>query len=215
MMSELDFVLDTKAIGDDGTIEGLAVGYGNVDHGGDQVMPGAITKSLEGRKSLPMLLYHDQKRPAGAWHSWEETSEGLLVKGRFAMGAMTGKEAYSLAKDGALGGLSMGYKTIRHRMERKARQLLEVALHEISLVTIPMNDRTRIIDVKDIGDLRDRLAAGERLTEREWEGLLRKSFDLSNAEAERAVRLNLKGGQGAPDDTANDDARAYFEGLRA
>lgn len=213
-MNELDFELDTKSITDDGLIEGLAVGYGNVDHGGDQVMPGAITASLEGRKSLPMLLYHDQKRPAGAWTSWQETAEGLLVKGRFAMSAPTGKEAYGLAKDGALGGLSMGFKTIRQRLEGKTRQLLEAALHEISLVTIPMNDRTRIISVKDIGDLRDRLAAGDRLTEREWEGLLKKSFELSNAEAERAVRLNLKG-RGELGGTANDDARDFYEALRA
>ncbi|SFK44390.1 hypothetical protein SAMN03159338_4267 [Sphingomonas sp. NFR04] len=214
-MNELDFELDTKSIGDDGTVEGLAIGYGNVDHGGDQVMPGAITASLAGRKSLPMLLYHDQKRPAGVWNSWQETSEGLLVKGKFAMSSPTGKEAYGLTKDGAIGGLSMGFKTLKQRMEAKTRQLIEVALHEISLVTIPMNDRARVISVKDIGDLRDRLAAGERLTEREWEGLLKKSFDLSNAEAERAVRLNLKGGQGEPGGTASDQARSFFEALRS
>ena len=213
-MNELDFELDTKAIGDDGTIEGLAVGYGNVDHGGDQVMPGAISASLIGKKSLPMLLFHDQRRPAGVWNQWQETGEGLLVKGRFSMSTQTGKEAHALAKDGALGGLSMGFRTLKQRMEGKARQLLELALHEISLVTVPMNDRTRVISVKDIGDLRDRLAAGDRLTEREMEGLLRKSFDLSNAEAERAVRLHFKGGQGDPDATASDEVRAFYEALR-
>ncbi|WP_066723553.1 HK97 family phage prohead protease [Sphingomonas pituitosa] len=214
-MNELDFELDTKSIADDGTVEGLAIGYGNIDHGGDQVMPGAFSASLAGRKSLPMLLYHDQRRPAGVWNSWQETSDGLLVKGRFAMSTPTGKEAYGLTKDGAIGGLSMGFKTLKQRMEAKTRQLLQGVLHEISLVTIPMNDRTRVISVKDIGDLRDRLAAGERLTEREWEGLLKKSFDLSNAEAERAVRLNLKGGQGEPGGTASDQARSFFEALRS
>ena len=214
-MNELDFELDTKSITDDGSIEGLAVGYGNVDHGGDQVMPGAITASLLGRKSLPMLLYHDQKRPAGVWNSWQETSDGLLVKGRFAMSTPTGKEAHGLTKDGAIGGLSMGFKTLKQRMEAKTRQILEAALHEISLVTIPMNDRTRVISVKDIGDFRDRLAAGDRLTEREWEGLLKKGFDLSNAEAERAVRLNFKGGQGEPDDTATEQLRAFYRGLNS
>jgi len=213
-MNELDFELDLKSLNDDGEIEGLAVGYGNIDHGGDIVMPGAIAASVTGRKSLPMLLYHDQKRPVGAWTSFTETGEGLLVKGRFSPTA-AGKDAREDARSGALSGLSMGFKTLKHRMEGKARQLLEVALHEISLVTIPMNDRTRVISVKDIGDLRDRLAAGERLTEREWEGLLKKSFDLSNAEAERAVRLNLKGGQGAPDDTASDEMRGFLEALRA
>lgn len=213
-MNELDFALDVKSIDDAGIIEGLAVGYGNLDHGGDVVAPGAITASMAGRKSLPMLLYHDQKRPIGVWTEFKEVGEGLLVKGRFD-DTQEGADARARARSGSLGGLSMGFKTLKHKMEGKARHLLEVALHEISLVTIPMNDRTRVISVKDIGDLRDRLAAGDRLTEREWEGLLKKSFELSNAEAERAVRLNFKGGQGEPDNAAMADAVAYFEALRS
>jgi HK97 family phage prohead protease len=209
-MNELDFALDTKSIDDEGNIEGLAVGYGDVDHGGDIVMPGAI--NLGGRKSIPMLLFHDQKRPAGVWNSFIETSEGLLVKGRFSMSTPGGREAHGLTKDGALQGLSMGFKTLRHRIEAKARKLLEVMLHEVSLVTIPMHDRTRVLSVKEIGDFKDRLAAGERLTEREWESLLKKSFDLSNAEAERAVRLNLKG-QGDPGSKAKE--ADFWSALRA
>lgn len=210
-MDELDFALDVKSIDDDGSIEGLAVGYGNLDHGGDIVMPGAIAGTLASKKSLPMLLYHDQRRPVGVWHTLTEVSDGLLVKGRFSA-TSAGKEAREDAKCGALSGLSMGYNTIRHRMEGKARQLIEVALHEVSLVTIAMNDRTRITQVKEIENLRARLAAGDRLTEREWEGLLKKSFDLSNSEAERAVRINLKG-QGEPGVTA-DPMAALWAAMR-
>jgi HK97 family phage prohead protease len=201
MFDELDFALDAKEIDDAGNIEGLAVGYGNVDHGGDQVMPGAI-KGLHAIKALPMLLFHDQKRPVGVWSQFRETSEGLSVKGRFSMSTRAGQEAHGMARDGALAGLSMGYRTIRQRFEGKARQLLELALHEVSLVSIPMNDKTRVTSVKEIADLKDRVAAGERLTDREWEALLRKGFDLSNAEAERAVRINLKG-RGDPGNTAD------------
>tara|TARA_R110000868_G_scaffold100109_1_gene275254 strand:+ start:4728 stop:5360 length:633 start_codon:yes stop_codon:yes gene_type:complete len=176
-MNELDFELNTKAIGDDGTIEGLAVGYGNVDHGGDQVMPGAISASLAGRKSLPMLLYHDQKRPAGVWNHWQETSDGLLVKGRFAMSSPTGKEAYGLTKDGAIGGLSMGFKTLKQRLEGKTRQLIEASLHEISLVTIPMNDRTRVLSVKDI------VGSGGLPSLPEFENALREAMGFSKTQA--------------------------------
>lgn len=175
-MDELDFALDAKSIEDDGTIEGLAIGYGNVDHGGDVVVPGAI--KFEGRKSLPMLLFHDQKRPAGVWNSFKEVSEGLLVKGRFSMSTAHGREAHGLAKDGALQGLSMGYKTLRHRFEGKARHLLEVALHEISLVTIPMNDRTRVINVKDV------LGAGDLPSLPQFEDYLREAgFSKTQAAA--------------------------------
>jgi hypothetical protein len=75
-----------------------------------------------------------------------------------------------------------------------------------------MNEKTKITRVKEIEDLRARLAAGDRLTEREWESLLKKGFDLSNSEAERAVRINLKG-QGEPDSTA-DPLAALWAAMR-
>ena len=205
MMDELDFALDTKSIDDDGSIEGLAVGYGNMDHGGDVVMPGAI--KFEGRKSLPMLLFHDHKRPAGVWTSFKEVSDGLLVKGRFSMSTTHGREAHGLAKDGALQGLSMGYKTLKHRFEGKARHLLEVALHEISLVTIPMNDRTRIVSVKDI------LGAGELPSLPQFENFLREagfSKSQSVAIAGKGLASLLRG---EPGNTT--DADEYLAALAA
>lgn len=173
-MNELDFALDTKSIDDDGNIEGLAVGYGNIDQGGDIVAKGAI--DLQGRKSLPMLLFHDQRRPAGAWTSFEEVSDGLLVKGRFSTSTM-GKDAREDVKSGALSGLSMGYKTLRHRIEGKSRHLLQVALHEISLVTIPMNDRTRVLSVKDI------VGSGGLPTPAQFEDALREAMGFSKTQA--------------------------------
>ena len=175
-MSELDFALDVKAISDAGEIEGLAVGYGNLDHGGDVVMPGAITASVAGRKSIPMLLFHDQRRPVGVWTGFNEVGEGLLVKGRFDETA-DGQEAKAKARSGSLGGLSMGFKTLKHRFEGKARHLLEVALHEISLVSIPMNDRTRVLSVKDI------VGSGGLPTPAQFEEALREAMGFSKTQA--------------------------------
>ena len=68
--------------------------------------------------------------------------------------------------------------------------------------------------MKEIEDSRNRLAAGERLTEREWEGLLKDSFGLSNSEAERVVRVhNLRAGQGDPDTTERDPLEALFAAM--
>lgn len=212
-MNELDFPLDVKAIDGDGSIEGIAAGYGNLDLGGDIMLPGSISKSIDGRKSIPMLLFHDQKRPIGIWNQFAETPDGLHVKGRFAMSTLAGKEAHAMTKDGALGGLSVGYRTLRDKIVGKARHLVEVALHEVSLVTIPMNSKALITSVKGFEDARDKFAAGERLTEREFEAFF-KALGLSNNEAERAVRINLKSGQGEPGDTANDDVRGFLEALR-
>lgn len=205
-MNELDFVLDTKAVDDEGNVEGMAVGYGNVDFGGDQVLPGAVTKSLVGRARIPMLLFHDMKRPAGVWNSFTETSEGLLVKGKFSLSTMSGKEAHGLVKDGALGGLSMGFETIKHQFKGKVRQLAEVFLHEISLVTIPMNQKTLITSVKDIMD------GGGKPTVREFEAFLRDAGGFSKSLAAAIASKAAPHLQGDPAEA--DQSRALLLALR-
>jgi uncharacterized protein len=203
-MNGLDFWLEQKTIDDEGVIEGLAAGFGNVDDGGDRIAPGAFAKSLKGRTSLPMLLYHDSRMPAGVWTDFAETPKGLKVKGRFSLSSSIGREAYAMAKDGALAALSIGYRAVREKFEGAVRELIEIKLFEVSLVSVPMNERATITGVKG-QDLRDRLAAGDRLSERELETLFKGILNFSNAEAERAVRLHFKKGQGEPGNTASAD----------
>uniref|UniRef100_UPI0035CBF3DE HK97 family phage prohead protease n=1 Tax=uncultured Sphingomonas sp. TaxID=158754 RepID=UPI0035CBF3DE len=154
-MSELGFGFEIKSIDEAGYIAGVAAGYGNVDYGGDVIMPGALTKAITGRASVPMLLYHDHKRPVGAWSKFEESGEGLKVEGRFAMKAASGQEAHALAEAGALPGLSIGYKTIRHKFEGKTRQLHELALHEVSLLPVGMNNRAVVTQIKSLMEAGD------------------------------------------------------------
>jgi HK97 family phage prohead protease len=205
-MNELDFALDTKSVTDEGLIEGMAVGYGNMDFGGDVVLPGAITKSIQGVKQIPMLMYHDQRRPAGVWNSFQETAEGLLVKGRFSMSTVVGKEAHGLVKDGAIGGLSMGYRALKHKIQGKARHLIEVALHEISLVTVPMNEKTLILNVKDI------LAEGRLPTTREFETFLRDAGGFSKSLAEAIASKATPHLRGEPEGEADELAK-FYQGL--
>jgi HK97 family phage prohead protease len=203
-MNELDFALDTKAVNDDGYIEGLAVGYGNLDRGGDIVLPGAIRMA---GKTLPMLMYHDQKRPAGVWTEFTETADGLLAKGRFSMSTRNGKEAHGLVKDGALGGLSMGYQALKHRIVGKARHLAEVALHEVSLVTIPMNEKTLVTSVKDILD------GGQLPSVREFEDFLRDAGGFSKSLATAIAAKATPHLRGEPEAKA-DDVLAFLNSLR-
>ena len=79
---------------------------------------------------------------------------------------------------------------------------------------MPMNPEAKVTGVKveDI-ELRDRLAAGDRLTEREDGGAVRRTpLGLTNAQAERAVRLNVKAGLGDPG--AEDEVRALSKRFR-
>lgn len=204
MLDHLDFALDAKSLDDDGTISGIAVGYGDVDHGGDIVARGSVL--LEGRKSIPMLLHHDRTRPVGVWTEFEDKTDGLHVKGR--MGTSTAaREARDDVRAGIMTGLSMGFRTLKHRLEGKSRHLLQVGLHEISLVTVPMNNRTRVLSIKDI------LGAGEMPTVRDFEGLLRDAgFSRTKAEAIAAAATpHLRG---EPEAKAIDDLRTFEAILR-
>lgn len=146
-----------KSLTDSGHIEGLLAGFGNVDHGGDKLLAGSLTKSLAARSTpLPMLLHHDLHRPIGAWKEWQERPDGLYVKGNLTLATRDGQEAHALAKDGALTGLSIGWVAKQATRDREGvRTIAEADLFEGSLVTVPMNDKTRVSSIKSITNARD------------------------------------------------------------
>lgn len=148
---------EIKELSDSGRIEGLLAGFGDVDHGGDKLLPGCLTKSLASRNApLPMLLHHDMRRPVGAWKDWQDTSAGLYVKGSLTLSTRDAQEAHALAKDGALTGLSIGWKPTKGDTDRNGvRTVTEAELYEGSLVTVPMNDRARVTSIKSITNVRD------------------------------------------------------------
>ena len=61
-----------------------------------------------------------------------------------------GRETYSLLKQGALDSMSIGYNTIMDKWneEKLARELHEVKLWEVSVVTFPMLDIANVNSVK-------------------------------------------------------------------
>lgn len=207
-MRHLDFPLDVKDVGEDGQIEGLAAAYGNVDFGGDIILPGAFAKAIKGRKSLPMLLYHDQRQPIGVWNEFEDSARGLKMKGRISTSTAVGSQAHMLARDGALGGLSIGYRAIKERYTEKARELIELGLHEVSLVAIPMNERALVTNVKDILD------GGRLPTVREFEEFLRDAGGFSKSLATAIAAKATPHLRGEPEAKAN-DAVEFLRALRA
>ena len=91
--------------------------------------------------------------------------------------------------------------------------LTKIDLREGSIVSIGANDHATIAAVKSerrVQEIADKLRAGDRPTEREFEDLLKGSLGFSNAQAERAVRVLLKG-QGEPGNAA--DGLAFLRAL--
>lgn len=152
-MNKLTRPFEVKKTDDQsGVFEGYASVFGEVDSHSDIVMPGAFTKSLaEDHKAknrlVPMLWHHDPASPIGVYREIAEDEKGLLVKGEINLDVARGREAYSLVKQGAISGLSIGYRTVRAskgKGDGATRHLHELQLGEISLVTFPSGDTARV-----------------------------------------------------------------------
>jgi HK97 family phage prohead protease len=136
----------------DGTVEGYASLFGEIDQARDMVMPGAFTQTLQSRglRRIPMLFQHDPAEPVGVWLDLQEDWRGLRARGRLIPDVARGRELIALVEQGAIDGLSIGYRTVRGRIDPKTRvrRLHQVDLWEISIVTFPLLDGARVSAVK-------------------------------------------------------------------
>ena len=167
-------------------IEGHGSVFGNVDLGGDVVLPGAFKRTLAEHKAngtLPqMFRMHDPSQVPGRWDSMAEDDYGLAVKGTLA-DTQLGNEMRTLAKMDAVRGLSIGYYISDLDYDGDGNRLLKsVDLVETSLVSLAMNPLAQITAAKA------RLSnAGEYVpTPRQFERKLR-DVGLSSKVAKRVV----------------------------
>jgi len=136
----------------DGSFAGYASLFGRVDLGKDLVERGAFARSLKerGTGGIRMLYQHDPAQPIGTWTEIREDTRGLFVRGRLARDVARGREVLSLMRQGALDGLSIGFRTVKARSDAPTgvRHILEADLWEISVVTFPMLPGARVETVK-------------------------------------------------------------------
>lgn len=122
-------------------ITGYASLFNRPDLAGDEIVPGAFAKTLAARRDAVAMLYqHDATRPIGHWVSLRETTHGLWVEGELAHGVQLAQEVAALIEQRMLRGLSIGFRPRRAVRAQGAtrRQLHEIELVEISIVTFPM-----------------------------------------------------------------------------
>ena len=122
---------------------GYAAVFDRVDRGGDVVRGGAFARAVErGAGAVPLLWQHQAGRPIGRIEYLREDKRGLRVIGRLSEGS-AGREAAALLKDGSVSGLSFGYR-VRDARGEAPRELIDVQLVEVSLVTFPMQPKARV-----------------------------------------------------------------------
>jgi hypothetical protein len=190
---------------EDGSFEGYASVFDVVDLGMDVVAKGAFAKSLGSGRRVKMLWQHSMADPIGVWDEVREDDRGLFVKGRLLKDVQKGRETIALLKAGAIDGMSIGYRTIEAMAEAggRVRKLLEIELHEISIVTNPMLPSAVVTAVKSI------------TTEREFEAFLRDA-GYSRKEATAVALHGFKGLNNLRDaglDDGESGAKALLQSL--
>ena len=172
--------LTLKGVGGDGRFSGYASLFGEVDLGRDAIEPGAFSASLEtrGAGGVRMLFQHDPAEVIGRWTVIREDERGLYVEGKLATDVERAREVHALMKAGALDGLSIGFRAVKARSDRKTgvRRILEADLWEISVVTFPMLPTARVSNVKHQRFYRDRETELVRLMRQSARSMVNNHF---------------------------------------
>ena len=129
-------------------ISGYASTY-DLDQGGDIIVKGAFTKTLEtNAKRVKVLWQHDSGTPIGRPVKMQEDERGLYVESYIAK-TRQGDEALELAKEGIIDAMSIGYMVNESDYKDDGvRVIKELTLMEYSLVTWGMNEQALITGVK-------------------------------------------------------------------
>ncbi|MEJ7783410.1 MAG: HK97 family phage prohead protease [Solirubrobacteraceae bacterium] len=142
-----------------GSFEALVSVFGVVDSDGDVVMPGAFTKTLAAGPKAIVHSHDWQAAPIGQTVSAEETSDGLLVKGRLFVAPgedhARAREVYAAMRGGALTEFSWGGRVTSETRKEDDNGDVTYELNEIDLVEYGpclkgANPSTRLLAVKSI-----------------------------------------------------------------
>jgi len=121
---------------------GYAALFGLRDAGRDTIRPGAFARTLADRgEPLPLLWQHRADLRIGWIEQVQEDERGLRV---MAVIDNPDGRAGSAVRRGEVNGLSFGYRARGFRHEAEGRELLDVDLFEVSLVTHPMQHGARV-----------------------------------------------------------------------
>lgn len=156
-MEKREFRAEFKLIGEQaeaGTFEGLAAVFGNLDRQNEVIRPGAFSKTLEAFILHGFLANaHDWSEPVGTITEAYETPSGLFVKGDFhstPRAQATRLVVHERLARGKPVAMSIGFnpKAWAPLKGGEGRELTEIELYEVSVVTVPANPLAHVASVK-------------------------------------------------------------------
>ena len=198
-----------RADADDGrTLIGIAVPL-DVE---TEIFPGWREKIERGAidlTSTPALFYRHNE-PIGVIPSMTETPDGLQIIARFSDTTL-GRDAVTLAKDGAIKNLSIGFFEREYTDEvtddgATLRTHHAIDLREVSLVPVPAYEDAKIIDVREAQTAPTTTTTkGTPMTDQ----ITRADIDeLADASTDLARRLSLLEATGTPADAPSETRSA-------
>jgi uncharacterized protein len=174
-----------KFAASEGAFSGYGSVFGNLDSKNDIIMPGAYDDVLKSGDPVHVYVNHGWLRgelPVGDWTGLKQDTKGLFGDANLVMQMPTALNAYWAMKSGLVSGLSIGFLPDPSSTERKndgTRVIHKIKiLKEISIVTDPANESSRVVSVK----FREEI--DQVLTVKDFEHFLRDAGDFSKGAAQ-------------------------------
>jgi len=187
--NNLNLVIKALDIGQDENMSFEA--YANIsnieDHSNDIIKSGAwggVIEKATQTGEYPKLLYqHDHKKIVGVITNMQENETGLLIKGKF-IDTTLGRDVYTEVKTGAINQMSVGFSIKDQEMTEENKRIIKEVdkLYEVSFVTFPANEGSKVISVK---------SEEGKINVRMLEKIL-KDHGLSNTESKAIISGGIK-----------------------
>lgn len=174
----------TKA-GDAGYVEAYVSMFGNVDYGGDRMVPGAFSKTLAEWKDsgdpIPAIWSHDWDNPdahIGVVEDVIEDEKGLKVRMKIDLDRPFANQVFHLLKNRRVREFSFGYITreadvVQDDEYGDVREIRDVKLIEVGPTLVGMNPATQLLEAASLA----RRKAGRVLSGKN-EDALKQARDL-------------------------------------
>ncbi|QYJ08643.1 HK97 family phage prohead protease [Qipengyuania flava] len=123
-------------------IAGYAALFDRADGARDTIRPGAFSRTLSERRGpYPLYWQHRPDQRIGWVETAGEDARGLRI---IAQIDNPDGRAAKLLRARAVNGLSFGYRARRYRHTPQGRELSEIDLFEVSVVTHPLQSEARV-----------------------------------------------------------------------
>lgn len=217
-MRRRSYAIRAVAADDGRTITGLAVPFDTET----EIIPGFREKIARGAINLdtqPALFYRHSE-PIGVITAMSEQPDGLMIEARISDTAL-GRDAATLARDGAIKSLSIGffereYTDSTTEDGATLRTQTAIDLREVSLVPVPAYEDAKITDVREAQTpttpTPTTTTKGNPMTDQ----ITRADLDtLADASTDLARRLSLLEATGTASAPAPTETRSAGELLQA